>query len=50
MGSALGFQVLAEGVEHKEQADFLKNEKCAYFQGYLKSVPLTSSDFEKLFN
>ena len=49
MGSALGFQVLAEGVENKEQSDFLLQEKCAYFQGYFKSVPLPANEFEKLF-
>jgi len=32
--------VLAEGVETKEQLEFLKRHDCEYFQGYFGSRPL----------
>ena len=48
MSEILGYQILAEGVEYIEQADFLKQEKCHYYQGYLKSRPLQAAQFEVL--
>ncbi len=47
MGKALGFQVLAEGVESKEQLNFLEEKGCDYFQGYYKSKPLRADEFTK---
>lgn len=48
MGQALNFQVLAEGVEHQEQLEFLHEKGCSLFQGYLKSKPLCAKEFEIL--
>ncbi|EDZ61302.1 diguanylate cyclase/phosphodiesterase with PAS/PAC sensor(s) [Sulfurimonas gotlandica GD1] len=48
MGSALGYKILAEGTEHIEQIDFLEEHGCQYYQGYYKSKPLKTSEFEKL--
>ncbi len=48
MGNALGYEILAEGVEHTEQAEFLKTEGCSHYQGFLKSRPLSAEAFEKL--
>ncbi len=48
MGEALGFQILAEGAEHEEQIEFLKEKGCTMYQGYFKSPPLPASEFEKL--
>ena len=42
MGHALGFKVLAEGVETKAQERILREEKCDEVQGYLYSRPVTS--------
>ena len=50
MSEILGYQILAEGVEQMEQADFLKKEKCNYYQGYLKSPPVPATQFEILLN
>lgn len=48
MAKALGFQVLAEGTEHQEQLDFLKEKGCNMYQGYIKSRPIPAHEFEKL--
>ena len=39
---------IAEGVETKEQCDFLKESGCDVVQGYYLSKPLPKEDFEKL--
>lgn len=41
----LGCIVVAEGVEYKEQLDFLKEENCDLIQGYYFSKPLNKNDF-----
>lgn len=41
----LGMQVIAEGVETKNQVDMVKNLGCDYIQGYFYSYPLTGKDF-----
>lgn len=48
MGHALAFKVLAEGVETKEQLDFLKDQGCDLYQGYYSSRPLPAADFSAL--
>jgi diguanylate cyclase (GGDEF)-like protein/PAS domain S-box-containing protein len=48
MGKNLNCNITAEGIEAKEQVDFLKENNCNYGQGYLFSRPLDESDFEKL--
>ncbi len=41
MAHALNLRVIAEGVETKEQLDFLKSTRCNLFQGFLYSRALT---------
>ncbi len=48
MIQAIQFPVIAEGVESKEQADFLLNAGCTHAQGYYYAKPMTVSDFEQL--
>jgi diguanylate cyclase (GGDEF)-like protein/PAS domain S-box-containing protein len=48
MGQALGFQLLAEGVEREDQLAFLKEKGCSMYQGYIKSKPVPAVEFEKL--
>lgn len=44
----LDMRVIAEGVETREQADFLKANGCDYFQGYYFSRPVPQKEFEQL--
>lgn len=41
----LGIQVVAEGVEMKEQCEFLKEIKCDYMQGYYLDRPMEVAEF-----
>ncbi len=45
MANGLKLQVVAEGIETKEQLIFLEKESCHYGQGYLFSPPLNSDLF-----
>ena len=42
---ALGIDMIAEGVETKEQADFLVNNGCIYAQGFYYYRPMPIEDF-----
>ena len=44
----LGMLVVAEGVEKREQVDFLKSVKCDVVQGYYFSKPVPAEDFRKM--
>jgi len=46
LGKNLGFTVIAEGVETPGQRDFLMENGCHYFQGYLFSKPLPAHQFQ----
>ena len=46
MAGALRLQVVAEGVETREQLEFLRARRCPRAQGYLFSVPLSPPRFE----
>ncbi len=41
----LGLTCVAEGIENKNQLEFLRNEGCHAGQGFYFSTPLTSSEF-----
>ena len=43
----LGMEVITEGVETKEQVDFLTDIGCDIFQGYYFAKPMPVEDFEK---
>ena len=49
MAHNLNLDVVAEGVETKDQLNFLKKKKCDVVQGYYFSKPLSTEDFEKSF-
>ena len=47
LGTQLGFDVLAEGVETEAQRDFLTARGCRLIQGFLYSRPLEADDFAR---
>jgi len=46
LGHSLDLRVIAEGVETKEQLDFLIAHDCNEVQGYYYSKPLSAEDFK----
>lgn len=48
MSKELGMRTIAEGVETKEQAEFLRDAGCDIAQGYYYSKPIPTDEFEKL--
>ncbi len=46
MGRLLGLEVVAEGVETRQQLSVLQNYECDVYQGYYHSMPLLFSDLE----
>ncbi|MDX1405783.1 MAG: EAL domain-containing protein [Woeseiaceae bacterium] len=48
MARQLGLNVVAEGVETKEQLEFLRHHGCNQIQGFLCSKPLSAQQFDVL--
>ena len=48
LAQVLGMDVIAEGVETKDQLKLLRDLKCEYGQGYYFSRPATAPDVEKI--
>jgi diguanylate cyclase (GGDEF)-like protein/PAS domain S-box-containing protein len=48
LGQELGLEVIAEGVETEAQYEFLVENGCRLFQGYLFSPPVPLEDFHRL--
>ncbi|KEH14394.1 hypothetical protein GY15_05770 [Delftia sp. 670] len=48
LGTSLGLQVIAEGVETEAQRQFLEDQSCHVWQGYLLSPPVPVRSFEAL--
>ena len=46
MAKSLGLEVIAEGVETEAQLEALTQQGCEYFQGFLRSGPLSPEEFE----
>ncbi len=50
MAKSMEVEVIAEGVEIKDQQDLLLNIGCMHFQGYLFGMPVPIKEFENLLN
>ena len=48
MANELNINVIAEGVETKDEFKALESAKCSKYQGYYFSKPLTSNQFKKI--
>nr|WP_305908606.1 bifunctional diguanylate cyclase/phosphodiesterase [Methylomarinum sp. Ch1-1]MDP4521450.1 EAL domain-containing protein [Methylomarinum sp. Ch1-1] len=48
MARSLGFKTIAEGVETRDQLEFLKRKQCDEIQGYLFSKPVPADEFAEL--
>lgn len=48
LGLSLDLDVIAEGVETKEQEDWLRTHGCAHVQGYRFGRPMPAAEFERL--
>lgn len=48
LGHSLGLEVIAEGVEHAQHLDFLREERCTLAQGYLFSPPCPAEALSEL--
>ena len=44
MGKAMGMMVVAEGIETKQQLEYLQDLKCDIAQGFLFSKPLPENE------
>lgn len=49
VGKSLGLTVVAEGVESKDQEDFLRAHQCDQFQGFYINKPMPAEEFANLF-
>ncbi|MBD0383201.1 EAL domain-containing protein [Paenibacillus sedimenti] len=49
MAHKLGIDVIAEGVENKDQLDFLRSQNCHEVQGFYYHRPLPANEIEQLF-
>lgn len=49
MGSNLGLQVVAEGVETASELEFLIKNNCKYYQGFYYAPPKPAFEIEKYF-
>ena len=47
IGKRMKFKIIAEGVETKNQYDFLSEQNCDEIQGYYFSKPLPATELEK---
>ncbi|MGI9352434.1 MAG: putative bifunctional diguanylate cyclase/phosphodiesterase [Rhizobiaceae bacterium] len=50
LGEQLGIRITAEGVETREQVEFLHSIKCDEFQGFFFAKPLAKSDLDYFFS
>ena len=48
MAHGMNIKVVAEGVEHEDQVDFLRRHECDVLQGYYYAKPMPFNEFLQL--
>ena len=48
LGQLMGLSIVSEGVESREQIDYLSSRNCSVIQGYYYSKPVNAKEFERL--
>ena len=48
LAKRLGMHIVAEGIETRDQVDFLKERECDLIQGYYFAKPMPTEEFEKV--
>jgi len=49
MGNQMKLNIIAEGIENKEQLLYLKQQNCHEGQGYYWSQPVSEEEFQKIY-
>ncbi len=47
LAKKLNMKIVAEGIENREQVDFLTEQECDLIQGYYYAKPMPLEEFEK---
>lgn len=50
LAKKLNMRIVAEGIESREQVDFLAEQNCDLIQGYYFAKPMPIDEFEKVYN
>ena len=50
LAKKLNMKIVAEGIESREQVDFLTDQECDMIQGYFFAKPMPINEFEKKYN
>ena len=50
LAKKLNMKIVAEGIESREQVDFLTDQECDMIQGYFFAKPMPIDEFEKKYN
>lgn len=50
LAKRLNMKIVAEGIESREQVEFLTEQECDLIQGYFYAKPMPISEFEQKYN
>ena len=50
LAKKLNMKIVAEGIESKEQVDFLMEQECDLIQGYFYAKPMPVEEFAEKYN
>ena len=50
LAKKLNMKIVAEGIENREQVDFLTEQECDLIQGYFYAKPMPIAEFEEKYS